>query len=85
MPAVHGINIQNKTGRKKELTSVKTGESKTMTVPQAGATYFGLSESASYRAERNGELPTIRIGRLLRVPTQALEKMLADAKPKSVA
>jgi excisionase family DNA binding protein len=52
-------------------------ECKTMTVPEAGASYFGLSRGASYEAAKRGEIPTIRIGKLLRVPVQALEQMLA--------
>ena len=49
---------------------------KTMTVPDAGRTYFDLGRNASYEAARRGEIPVIRIGRLLRVPVIALEKML---------
>jgi hypothetical protein len=52
---------------------------KTLSVPDAGWLYFGLSRGASYEAARRGELPVIRIGRLLRVPVIALERMLVDA------
>ena len=48
----------------------------TMTVPEAGKKYFGLSRDSSYRAAERGEIPTIRIGRLLRVPVRAMERML---------
>jgi len=48
----------------------------TMTVPEAGKHYFGLSRNGAYDAAARGEIPTIRIGRLLRVPVRALEKML---------
>jgi hypothetical protein len=40
----------------------------TMTVPEAGRKYFGLSRQGSYDAANRGEIPTMRIGRLLRVP-----------------
>jgi len=50
---------------------------KTMTVPEAGRRYFDLSRNASYEAARRGEIPVIRIGRLLRVPVMALERMLS--------
>ncbi|WP_413815287.1 helix-turn-helix domain-containing protein [Bradyrhizobium sp.] len=50
-----------------------------MTVPDAGALYFGLSRWAAYEAARRGEIPTIRIGKLLRVPVRALEDMLNSA------
>jgi excisionase family DNA binding protein len=50
---------------------------KTMTVPEAGRRYFDLSRNASYEAARRGEIPVIRIGRLLRVPVTALERMLS--------
>ena len=51
-------------------------ECKTMTVPEAGRRYFDLGRNASYEAARRGDIPTIRIGRLLRVPVIALERML---------
>ena len=54
---------------------------KTITVPRAGAEYFGLSRGASYEAAKRGEIPTIRIGKLLRVPVRALEDMLNAAAP----
>ena len=54
---------------------------KTLTVPEAGRVYFDLGRNASYEAARRGEIPTIRIGRLLRVPVLALERMLETAKP----
>ena len=51
---------------------------KTLSVPQAGKQYFVLSRGASYAAAARGEIPTIRIGRLLRVPVALLDRMLAD-------
>jgi Helix-turn-helix domain len=51
----------------------------TLTVPEAGKRYFALSRNAAYAAAARGELPTIRIGRLLRVPVRALEHMLERA------
>jgi hypothetical protein len=54
----------------------------TMTIPDAGRTYFGLSRNASYAAARRGDIPVIKIGKLLRVPVRALEQKL-DATLKS--
>ncbi len=54
-------------------------EPKTLSVPEAGKRYFGLSRNGSYDAARRGDLPTIRIGKLLRVPVAALERMLEEA------
>jgi hypothetical protein len=51
----------------------------TISVPEAGARYFDLSRNGSYDAAARGEIPTIKIGRLLRVPVRALEKMLDHA------
>src|SRR5215468_3999887 len=48
----------------------------TMSVPEAGKKYFDLSRDSSYRAAERGEIPTIRIGRLLRVPVRAMERLL---------
>ena len=64
------------------------GEAKTLSVPEAGKRYFDLSRNGSYDAARRGDLPTIRIGKLLRVPIAALERMLEEAgteKPEAAA
>jgi hypothetical protein len=47
-------------------------------VPEAGAK-LGLSRNASYEAAARGDLPTIKIGRLLKVPKIAFERMLETA------
>jgi hypothetical protein len=58
----------------------------TISVPEAGRRYFGLSRNSSYLAAARGELPTVRIGRLLRVPVRALERMLdAVGQPSDAA
>ncbi len=49
---------------------------KTISVPEAGKTYYDLSKNASYEAARRGDIPTIRVGRLLRVPVVAMEQKL---------
>jgi len=53
-----------------------TNKAETMSVPEAGKKYFGLSRNGSYDAAERGEIPTIRIGRLLRVPVRAMERLL---------
>jgi excisionase family DNA binding protein len=45
------------------------------TVPEAGQ-LLGLSRNASYEAARRGDIPTIRIGRLLVVPKAPFHRML---------
>jgi hypothetical protein len=51
----------------------------TISVPEAGRRYFGLSRNGSYDAATRGEIPTIPVGRLLRVPVRAMELMLDKA------
>jgi excisionase family DNA binding protein len=48
------------------------------TVPEAGA-LLGLSRNGAYEAAKRGEIPTLRIGRLLLVPKVAFHRMLASA------
>jgi Helix-turn-helix domain len=55
----------------------------TLSVPAAGKKYFGLSRNGTYDAAARGDLPTVRIGRLLRVPVRALEAMLNEAGQRS--
>ena len=49
-----------------------------MTVPEAGE-LLGLGRNASYEAAKRGDLPTVRIGKLLRVPKAAFHRMLESA------
>jgi len=51
----------------------------TISVPEAGKRYFGMSRGASYAAAERGEIPTVRIGRLLRVPVRAMDALLESA------
>jgi excisionase family DNA binding protein len=53
-------------------------DQKTMSVAEAGR-WLGVGRNAAYDAARRGEIPTIRVGRLLRVPVAALERKLAEA------
>jgi hypothetical protein len=43
------------------------------------ANCLGLGRDASYEAARRGDIPTIRIGKLLRVPKLAFHRMLEAA------
>lgn len=49
----------------------------TLSVPEAGRKYFGLSRNGSYDAARRGDIPTIKVGRLLLVPVAPLERLFA--------
>lgn len=60
-------------------------ECKTMSIPEAGALYFGLSRNGSYQAAERGDIPTIRVGRKLRVPVAAMERLLDSIDPRPAA
>lgn len=60
-------------------------QAKTISVPEAGKEYFNMCRNAAYAAAARGEIPTIRIGKLLRVPVRALEQMLENPKKTEVA
>ena len=49
----------------------------TYDVEEAGVK-LGIGRTQAYEAARNGELPTIRIGKRLLVPKAALDRMLTD-------
>lgn len=52
----------------------------TVSVPTA-AKVLGISRGSGYEAARTGELPTIRLGRRLVVPTARLLEMLGQNTP----
>ena len=62
---------------KAKLRKVEDRPPLVMSVPEAGRKYLGLSPAGSYAAAARGELPTLRVGRLLKVPVIRMERLLA--------
>jgi excisionase family DNA binding protein len=56
-------------------------EKATVTVEEA-AQLLGIGRATAYRAARHGSLPTIRIGRRLLVPKEALQELLRNSPRK---
>lgn len=52
----------------------------TMTIAEAGAA-LGLGRDAAYAAAKRGEIPTLRFGRKLLVPTAALRRLVLLDEP----
>ncbi|MET4721806.1 hypothetical protein ABIF64_005977 [Bradyrhizobium japonicum] len=48
----------------------------TASVPDVGRIVYGLSRNASYDAASRGDIPTIQIGKLKKVPTAMLRARL---------
>ncbi len=44
------------------------------------ATFLRVGRSAAYEAIRSGEIPSIRVGRSIRVPRAALERLLSGER-----
>jgi excisionase family DNA binding protein len=55
----------------------------TLSVEEAGE-FLGLGRSSAYEAVRRGELPVLRFGRTIRVPTARL-RVLLGIDPQSEA
>jgi hypothetical protein len=58
------------------LPARQTSTAWTLSVPQAGRKYYGLGRNASYEAAATGQIPTIKVNKLLRVPVHVIERML---------
>lgn len=56
----------------------------TTTVVEA-AKRLGIGRNQAYDAVKRGELPVIRIGKRLLVPTAALDRMLDQPQPREAA
>ena len=63
---------------------MNTNAPMTISVPEAGRLYFDLSRNAAYAAAKRGDIPTIKIGKLLRVPVRKLEQKLDQVGQGSV-
>jgi len=53
----------------------------TVSVPQAGAV-MGLGRNTAYMAVQRGEIPVLKFGNRLRVPTARLRKMLEGVQDR---
>ena len=51
----------------------------TISVPDAGAIFFGLSKNGAYEAARRGDIPTIKVGGRLMVPVAPVASSLGLA------
>jgi hypothetical protein len=49
---------------------------KTLSIPEAGRLYYGLSRNGSYDAADRGDIPYIQVGKLKRVPVRLMERKL---------
>ncbi len=61
--------------RERALTPADLRERAVITVEEAG-NLLGVARSGAYAAVKRGEIPTVRIGRRLVVPTATLLRML---------
>jgi len=48
----------------------------TISVPDAGAVFFGLARNGAYEAARRGDIPTVKIGGKVRVPVALIAERL---------
>jgi ribosomal protein S14 len=76
----------SESSRNRDQMRRRRQEALTCSIPEAGARYFGLGRNASYEAAARGEIPTVKVGKLMRVPIRLMEKILDEAgKEKAVA
>ncbi len=55
---------------------------KTMSVPEAGRIYYAVGRDASYQAAKKGLIPFIWVGKFMRVPIVAMERIMEQAGQK---
>lgn len=67
-----------------DSTQVNWRDSPVLTVERAGAV-LGLSRPSAYAAVKRGDIPTIRLGRRLLVPTARLRAMLGENEGAAAA
>lgn len=56
----------------------------TITVPEAAA-ILGIGRDTAYQAVRTGDLPAIHFGGAIRIPTAALQRLLAGEASRDTA
>lgn len=55
---------------------------KTMSVPEAGRIYYGIGRDASYQAAKKGLIPFMWVGKYMRVPIVAMERIMEQVGQK---
>ena len=48
-----------------------------MSVPEAGRVFYEIGKNASYEAAKRGDIPVVKVGKLLRVPVALMEKKVS--------
>ncbi len=76
-PEIKGQNFHGST------MTQSMGKKLVYTVPEAGR-LLGLGRNAAYDAAKRGDIPTIRLGRLLGVPKGPFHKLLGAEAPHQV-
>jgi len=69
------------TKKAKPKREKKNRATETMSIPEAGAKYYGLSKNGSYDAAARGDFPTIPVGRLRKVPVKMMDRIMAGEIP----
>lgn len=64
-------------------TNPPGSECRTMSVTKA-ARVLGISRTTAYECVRSGDIPSVRLGGRIVVPTQAVERLLAGGEPVNV-
>ena len=62
--------------RRRLLDSFHNIDDATLSVPQAGKRFLGLGRNASYNAAARGDIPTIKVGKKIRVSVSAMRQMI---------
>ena len=71
--------------RKEPKKEVRKAQALTMSIPDAGRIYLGLSKNSSYLAAERGDIPYIKVGKKMRVPVRAMERWLDEAGKREAA
>jgi hypothetical protein len=71
--------------RRAEVALPNPEEKPTVSLWPTAGQAIGLSRTSTYEAARRGEIPTIRVGKVIRVPTAALRRMLQLDEPLPAA
>lgn len=64
--------------------SPEAQECRTMSVA-AAAKILGISRTTAYECVRSGDLPSVRMGGRILIPTQRIERLLAASEPEAIA
>lgn len=74
-PMKHSAGISREVGESRRIAAIPNPEEQPFITVEQTAELLGMGRNVAYRAVAEGQIPSIRVGKLIRVPTAAIRRL----------